>query len=280
MVIQVKKQHGTNMIVDNENIELCVFFWMGVSEMKIDKIIESFTKHGWTVKKSFGDGVEYLFRKGKYGAMYCFDNTNGKIVLGMARFEDDPIKGDIRFYTDGSWVCLIGDVFSIVFPADLVIDFRLYNGTSLLFNLDYESTPLHAIFQERRNHYPAVERPAEEDEDDRPYLFTVELQQIEKTYIEVYACNEKEAIALVENMDDDYYERNVEPRLDFYDFKYRVVYEDRTKRLDESEINEVVSSVRKRSPRFWTGSIQENNSCNDDDEYEGTWDNIIKSFED
>lgn len=206
--------------------------------MNLERIKKEFLDHGWRYEIGHDEcGLVHRFRKGEYGVMFVSNSVYGLVFSGTA-----PLQArEGKYIPDDNMLVPIGDLMSFDFSNEKRMEVRLYDGTLLRYHFfDNESYLLDDI---HRRYFPSVEKPIEEyNADDRPHKMIVEVSRVLKTYVSVFAHDEKEAISLVDNYDgigEETYDREITGHMEAEEWdKFRVVKEYKDVRYEEPVISE------------------------------------------
>ena len=206
--------------------------------MNLERIKKEFMDHGWRYETDYDMlGRVHRFRKGEFGVMFVSSSVDGLVFSGA-----NPMEAEKGIYIpDDNMLVPIGDLMSFDFSNEKILEVRLYEGTLLRYHFfDNESFIMDDI---QRKVLPPVKKPLEEyNVDDRPHKMIVEVSMVMKTYVAVFAHDEKEAISLVDNLDgigEETYEREIRGHMETEDWDhFRVVKEFKNIRYDDPVISE------------------------------------------
>ncbi len=206
--------------------------------MNLEKIKKEFMDQGWSYEINHDEcGRIHCFRKGEFGVMFVSNSIDGLVFSGANPSEAE--KG--RYIPDDNMPVPIGDLMAFDFSREKLLEVRLYDGTLLRYHFfDNESFIMDDI---QHRVLPPVEKPLEEYyADDRPHKMIVEVSMVMKTYVSVFAHDEKEAISLVDNLDgigEETYDREIRGKMETDDWDhFRVVKEYKNVKYDEPVISE------------------------------------------
>lgn len=205
--------------------------------MKLEAIKKEFADQGWNYKQYYdSDGIVHEFSKWRYGFVFVSDSERFGLVFSGGKPDLDDLEE--HFVPDDKNIYPIGDVHSFDFSPYKGLNVRLYSGTMLSYGFD-EDNPHCIPLEICPYQYPIIEKPEYENyADDRPHRFIIEVSIKYKTCVSVFAKDEMEAISLLNELNDDTFERDVAKHLDSDGYEFKAVRSFPNEHLNESQIDE------------------------------------------